>query len=158
MSQNKNLVRYATQLSQSQKLRLIFYNLWQESDGWQLTSLAKNRFSHDRVVSSEPGSCSQSKCICFFVPFWKHFKLVLVLPLFFYETCLRDGTGQDFSDPTGKFQIQCRLTGFWPARSTVFFFTEGFCSLLNASDKKFSKRRGHGWGVKICNSGREKNT
>ena len=53
-------------------------------------------------------------------------------------------------DPTGNFQNHCRLTGrstgFWPARSTGFwparstgFFTEGFCSLINVSNEKFSK-------------------
>ena len=46
----------------------------------------------------------------------------------------RDGTGQDFLDPTGKFQNHRRLTG----RSTGFF-TEGFCSLFNVSNEKFSK-------------------
>ena len=33
-------------------------------------------------------------------------------------------------DPTGKFQNHRRLTGF---------FIEGFCSLFNVSNKKFSK-------------------
>ena len=46
----------------------------------------------------------------------------------------RNGIGQDFFDPTGKFQNLCRLTG----RSTVFF-TEGFYSLFNASKEKNSK-------------------
>ena len=47
---------------------------------------------------------------------------------------IRDGTGQDFLDPTGKFQNHRRLTG----RSTGFF-TENFCSLFNVSYQKFSK-------------------
>ena len=47
----------------------------------------------------------------------------------------RDGTGQDFFDPTGKLQNQRRLTG----RSTGFF-TEGFYSLFNTSKEKNSKR------------------
>ena len=42
----------------------------------------------------------------------------------------RDGTGQDFLDPTGKFQNHRRLTGF---------FTENFCSLFNVSYQNFSK-------------------
>ena len=63
-------------------------------------------------------------------------------------THTRDGTGQVFLDPTGKYQNHRRLTGFWPARSTSFF-TENFCSLFNVSNKKLSKG-GHGWGVKIC--------
>ena len=54
----------------------------------------------------------------------------------------RDGTGQDFLDPTGKFQnhrrLTGRLTGFRPARWTGFF-TEGFFSLINVFDEKFSK-------------------
>ena len=33
------------------------------------------------------------------------------------------------------------------------FFTEGFCSLFNASNKKLSKGE-HGWGAKLCDSGR----
>ena len=41
----------------------------------------------------------------------------------------RDGIGQNFLDPTGKFQNLRRSTGF---------FT-GFCSLFNASDEKFLK-------------------
>ena len=53
--------------------------------------------------------------------------------------------GQDFLDPTGKFQNLCRLTGRstvsdWPGR--LYFFTKGFCSLFNASNEKFSKRGG----------------
>ena len=40
------------------------------------------------------------------------------------DILIRDGTGQDFLDPTGKFQNHRRLTGrstgFWPARSTGF--------------------------------------
>ena len=60
-------------------------------------------------------------------------------------------------DPTGKFQNHRRLTGrstgFWLARSTVFF-TEWVCSLFNVSNEKFSKAGGHGWGVKICDFGR----
>ena len=50
------------------------------------------------------------------------------------------------ADPTGKFHNHRRLTGqstgFRPARSTGFF-TEGFFSLFNAFDEKFSKG-GHG--------------
>ena len=48
---------------------------------------------------------------------------------------IRDGTGPDFLDPTDIFQNLRRATGF---------FTEGFCSLFNASKEKFSKRGGHG--------------
>ena len=48
-------------------------------------------------------------------------------------------------DSTGKLQnlrrLTGRLNGFWPARSTGFF-TEGFCSLFNASNEKFSKGGG----------------
>ena len=47
---------------------------------------------------------------------------------------VRDGTGQDFLDPTGKFQNHRRLTG----RSTGIF-TEGFSLLFDVSNKKFSK-------------------
>ena len=65
----------------------------------------------------------------------------------------RNGTGQDFLDPTGKFQNHRRSTGFWSDRSTGIF-TEGFCSLCNVSNEKFSKGGGHGWGVKICDFGR----
>ena len=64
---------------------------------------------------------------------------------------IRNGTGQDFPDPTSKFQNLRRLTG----RSTDFF-TEGSCSLFNASNEKFfQKGSGHGRGVKICDSERE---
>ena len=62
-------------------------------------------------------------------------------------------SGFSRTDPTGKFQNHRRSTGFWPARSTGFF-TESFCSLFNASNKKFSKGEGHRWGVKICDFGR----
>ena len=55
-------------------------------------------------------------------------------------------------DPTGKFQnhrrLTGRLTGFWPARSTVFF-TEGFCSLFNVSNKNFLKGEGMGEVLKF---------
>ena len=58
----------------------------------------------------------------------------------------RNGTGQDFLDPTGKFQNHRRLTGrstgFRPARSTGVF-TEGFSSLFKVFNEKFSKG-GHG--------------
>ena len=47
---------------------------------------------------------------------------------------IRDGTDQDFLDLTG-------------------IFTEGFCSLFNVSNKKFSKGGDIGWGVKICDFG-----
>ena len=56
----------------------------------------------------------------------------------------RDGTGQNFLDPTGKFQNHRRLTG----RSTGFF-TEGFCSLFNVSNKNFSKGGGMGEVLKF---------
>ena len=50
----------------------------------------------------------------------------------------RDGAGSEFfrTNPTGKIQILRRLTG----RSTVFL-KKVFCSLFNASYKKFSKGR-----------------
>ena len=55
-------------------------------------------------------------------------------------------------DPTGKFrnhrQLTGRSTGFWPARSTGFF-TEGFCSLFNVSNEKFSKRESMGEVLKF---------
>ena len=56
------------------------------------------------------------------------------------KTQSRDGTGQDFLDQTGKFQNL--------RRSTVFF-TEGFCSLFNASNKKFSNGGGLGEMLKF---------
>ena len=65
---------------------------------------------------------------------------------------IRDGTGQDFLDQTGKFQNRQLLTGVWPAQSTVFlkkFFLHGSMHLM----KNFQKGR-HGWGVKICHYGR----
>ena len=46
----------------------------------------------------------------------------------------RNGTGQNFLDPTGKFQNLRRLTG-----PVDRFFTEDFCSLFSASNEKFSK-------------------
>ena len=57
--------------------------------------------------------------------------------------CGRDGTGQDFLDPTGKFQNHRRLTGRSTGRSTGFF-TEGFSSLFNVFNERFSKGGGHG--------------
>ena len=65
-----------------------------------------------------------------------------------YIECIRDGTDQDFLDPIGKFQNLRRLIGFWPARSTAFF-TEGFCSLFNASSQKFLKRGTMGKGLNL---------
>ena len=53
----------------------------------------------------------------------------------------RDGTVQDFVDPTGKFQNLRRLTG-WSTGPVNYFFTEGFCSLFNAFKVKFTKRGG----------------
>ena len=47
----------------------------------------------------------------------------------------RDGTGQDFLDPTGKNQNLRRLTGHWPAGST-FFFTEDLRSVFNKLNDK----------------------
>ena len=63
----------------------------------------------------------------------------------------RDGTGQDFLEPNGKFQNHHRLTGrstgrltgFWPPRSTGFF-TESFMYLV----KSFQKG-GMGEGLKF---------
>ena len=50
----------------------------------------------------------------------------------------RDGTGQDFLDPTGKFQNHRRLIG--RSNGPVDrFFTEGFSSLFNVFNEKFSK-------------------
>ena len=50
----------------------------------------------------------------------------------------RDGTGQDFLDPTGKFQNHRRLTGFLPK---VFLHYSMYLM------KNFQKG-GHGWGIK----------
>ena len=47
----------------------------------------------------------------------------------------RDGTGQDFLDPT-------RPVNFKIIAGRLFFFTEGFCSLFIVSNKKFSKGGG----------------
>ena len=51
---------------------------------------------------------------------------------------LRNGTGQDFFDPTGKFQ---NLQPFdWFLTGPVHrFFTEGLCLLFNASNEIFPK-------------------
>ena len=57
---------------------------------------------------------------------------------------VRDGTVEDFLDPTGKFQNYCRLTG--PVNC---FFAEGFCSLFNVSNEKFSKGGGMGEMLKF---------
>ena len=65
-------------------------------------------------------------------------------------------------DPTGKFQNHCRLTGratgrstgFWSARSTDIF-TEVFFHCSMYLTKNFQKGEMHGWGVKICDFGRE---
>ena len=72
----------------------------------------------------------------------------------------RDGTGQDFLDPTRPVNFKTiagwpagRSTGFWPAQSTGFF-TEGFSSLFDVFNEKFSKGGDIGWGVKICDFGR----
>ena len=47
----------------------------------------------------------------------------------------RNGTGQNFFDPTGKFQNLRRfLTG-----PVDRFFIEGFCSLFNVYNENFSK-------------------
>ena len=56
----------------------------------------------------------------------------------------RDGTSQDFLDPTGKFQNLCRLTG----RSSVFL-QKVFVHCSMHLMKNFQKG-GDGWGVKIC--------
>ena len=53
-------------------------------------------------------------------------------------------SGFSRSDPTGKFQNHRRLAG----RSTGFF-TEGFSSLFNVFNKKFSKGGGMGEVLKF---------
>ena len=67
----------------------------------------------------------------------------------------RAGTGQDFFDPTGKFQNLRRfqLTGFSPARWTGYF-AEGivYCSMNLI--QCFKRGDGHGEGVKIYDSGK----
>ena len=70
-------------------------------------------------------------------------------------TLSRDGTGQDFLDPTDKFQNLRRLTGrsisFWPARSTSFLqkvFVHCSVHLI----KNFQKKGAHRWVVKIYDS------
>ena len=59
--------------------------------------------------------------------------LTKVLPREFYHALvvlhIRDGTGQDFLDPTRPVNFKI-IAGF---------FTEGFCSLFNVSNEKFSK-------------------
>ena len=61
----------------------------------------------------------------------------------------RDGTGQDFLDPTGKFQNHRRLTGFLPK---VFLHYSMYLM------KNF-QMGGHGWGIKnlILDGGLRKN-
>ena len=65
----------------------------------------------------------------------------------------RDGTGQDFFDPTSKFQNHRRLTGrstgFRPARSTGFL-PKVFLHYSMYLMKNFQKGGGHWWGVKNC--------
>ena len=76
--------------------------------------------------------------------------LIYTQNLIWPATRPRDGTGQDFLDPTRP--VNFKIIAGWPARSTGYF-TEGFSSLFNVFKEKFSKG-GHGWGVKICNFGR----
>ena len=60
----------------------------------------------------------------------------------------RDGTGQDFLDPTGKFQNHRRLIG--RSNGPVHrFFTEVFSSLFNVFNEKFSKGGGMSEVLKI---------
>ena len=49
-------------------------------------------------------------------------KLLQVNKIFRGGLRCRNGTGQDFLDPTGKIQNLRQLTGYGPARSTVFFY------------------------------------
>ena len=53
---------------------------------------------------------------------------------------IRDGTGQDFLDPTRP--VNFKIIVGWPAGRPVF--TEGFCSLFNVSNEKFLKWGGMG--------------
>ena len=61
---------------------------------------------------------------------------LVIFEIFSFVERTRDGTDQDFLDPTGKFQNH---------RPVDRFFTEGFCSLFNVSNEKFSKEGGGAW-------------
>ena len=67
-----------------------------------------------------------------------------------------NGTGQNYLDPTRPVNFKIFLTG-----QVDLFFTEGFCSLLNAFNQKFSKGGGGAIGevlklVSTCGGLRKK--
>ena len=137
-----SLFRFYSNKSRKCNLGAISSNKWNQSANFLLCQrlvgmlLRAPKFCREVALNSICKSSLALKSL--------RSSFLIVCMLLVWRVWYRDGTGQNFLDPTGKFQNLRRLTSFWPARSTVFL-RKVFVHCSMHLMKKIFKKGGGTW-------------